>query len=170
MIAETQRLILDKVTLKDASFFIEIMNSPSWLTYIGNRNIYSERDAKEHLKNGILKSYTENGFGFYKVQLKEESNKIIGICGIIKRDQLDDVDIGFAFLPNYEKKGFGYESSRAILDLCYSKFNIHRLVAITLPSNLSSIRLLEKLGMVFEKKVNPFKEDEDLLLYAIDLK
>lgn len=169
MITETERLIISKVTLKDAPFFLELMNTPSWLKYIGDRNIKSTKDAEENLKNGILKSYTDNGFGFYKVLLKSENNKPIGISGLVKREQLDDVDIGFGFLPDYEGKGFGFESSVEIIKLAKSKFNLKRVVAITNPDNQNSIKLLEKLGLTFKKRVNPFDEDKELLLFAKDL-
>lgn len=166
IIAETQRLILSEVTLDDAPFFVELMNSPKWIKYIGDRKIRTVDDAKQHLNKTILKCYTDHGFGFYKVLLKEASNKIIGISGLIKREQLEDVDIGFGFLPGYEGKGYGYESSMEVLKLAKERFNIERIAAITLPSNTSSIHLIEKLGLMFQKKVNPFDEDEELLLFA----
>lgn len=166
MIAETKRLIISKVTLQDAPFFVELMNTPNWLKYIGDRNIKSVKDAEENLKKGILKSYKDSGFGFYKVLLKSEKNKPIGITGLVKREQLDDVDIGFGFLPEYEGKGFGFESSVEIMKLAKSKFNLKRVVAITNPDNQNSIKLLEKLGLTFEKKVNPYDEEKKLLLFA----
>jgi len=166
IIAETKRLLISKVTIKDAPFFLELMNSPKWLKYIGDRNIKSLKDAEENIKNGHLKSYSDNGFGFYKVLLKEENNKTIGTAGLIKRDQLDDVDIGFGFLPEYESKGFGYETSVEIIKLAKDVFKLKKIVAITNPDNTNSIKLLEKLGLVFEKRVNPFDEEKELLLFA----
>lgn len=169
IIAETERLLISKVTLEDAPFFYELMNTPNWLKYIGDRNIKSVKASEENLKNGILKSYKESGFGFYKVLLKSEKNKTIGTTGMVKREQLEDVDIGFGFLPNYEGKGYGYESSIEIMKLAKSKFNLKKIVAITNPDNNNSIKLLEKLGLVFEKRINPFDKDEELLLFAKDL-
>ncbi len=166
IIAETERLLISKVTLQDAPFFVELMNTPHWLKYIGDRNIRSIKDAEENLKKGILKSYNDNGFGFYKVLLKAESNKTIGTAGLIKREELDDVDVGFGFLPEYEGKGFGFEASVEIMKLAKSEFKLKKVVAITNPENHNSIKLLEKLGLVFEKRVNPFEEDKELLLFA----
>jgi hypothetical protein len=88
LIAETTRLLISKITLKDASFFLELVNTPNWLKYIGDRNLKTVKDAKSYLKKGTLKSYTDFGFGFYKLQLKEGNKKTIGVCGLIKREQL----------------------------------------------------------------------------------
>lgn len=168
-VTETNRLVISKLKKNDASFFLELVNSPNWLKYIGDRNIKTVKDAKEYLKNGTIKSYKEHGFGFYKLQLKEENLKTIGTCGLVKRDQLDDVDIGFAMLPDYEGKGFGYEASEAVLRLAKEKFNLKKIVAITLPTNQNSIKLLKKLGLSFKKKVKPFEDDEELLLFVKNL-
>ena len=125
---------------------------------------------KKILKKGILKSYKDNGFGFYKVILKAENNKTIGTAGLIKREELDDVYVGFGFLPEYEGKGFGFEASVEIMKLAKSEFNLKKVVAITRSREFyNSIKLLEKLGLVFEKRVNPFDEDKELLLFAKDL-
>ncbi|GGZ84018.1 GNAT family N-acetyltransferase [Algibacter mikhailovii] len=166
MIAETSRLILTKFTLDDAPFFMELVNTPHWIKFIGDRNIRTLKDAEQKIKSGHFKSYKSYGFGFYKVLLKEENNKAIGTCGLIKRDTLVDVDIGFAFLPNYESKGFGYESASAVMKLAKNTFNLKRLVAITNPENKKSIGLLEKLGLTFEKRIKPFEDDKELLLFA----
>ena len=131
-IAETDRLIISKFTLKDAPFFLELTNTPNWIKYIGDRNLKTVQDVEEYIKNRTLRSYSEFEFGFYKLQLKNENQKSIGTCGLIKRETLDDVDIGFAMLPEYESKGFGYESSLAIMELAQHKFNLKPILAITL--------------------------------------
>ena len=101
--------------------------------------------------------------------LKAENKKTIGISGLVKRQQLDDVDIGFGFLPNYEGNGYGYESSIAVLNLAKEQFGLSKITAITLPTNINSIHLLEKLGLVYQKKVKPFEDDEELLLFVKNL-
>lgn len=169
IVAETNRLVISKLTKNDANFFLELTNTPNWIKYIGDRNLKTEKDAREYLKNGAIKSYIEYGFGFYKLQLKELNLKPIGICGLVKRKELDDVDVGFAMLPDYEGKGFGYESSLAVLKKAKEQFNLNKIVAITLPSNKNSIKLLEKLGLTFQKRVKPYKDDEELLLFAKEL-
>lgn len=169
MIAETNRLIISKLTLEDASFILELTNTPHFIKYVGNKNLKTLEDAKNYLKEGTLKSYKNFGFGFYKLQLKQEQNKTIGTCGLVKREQLDHVDIGFAMLPGYEGKGFGFEASKEILKLAKNTFKLTRILAITLPTNSNSIKLLEKLGLTYEKRVKPFEDDEELLLFAKDL-
>ena len=168
-ITKTKRLIISKVTLKDAPFFVELMNTPSWLKYIGDRNIKTIKDAENHLKNGILKSYKESGYGFYKVTQIEKPEIAIGIVGLVKRKELEHTDIGFGFLPDYEGLGFGYESSVAIMDLAKNKFKLEKVFAITNPDNKSSIHLLEKLGLSYQKRIKPFDKNEELLLFAKDL-
>jgi RimJ/RimL family protein N-acetyltransferase len=165
-IAETSRLRLAKVTLDDAPFFVELMNSPHWIKYIGDRNIKSEEDAKSHLKKTILKSYAENGYGFYKVLLKEEQFKTIGISGLVKRDELEIPDIGFGFLPEYEGKGYGFESASVVMELAKNTYKIEDIGAICVEINENSIKLIEKLGLTFQKKVKPFDDDEELLLFV----
>ncbi|MCK7589286.1 GNAT family N-acetyltransferase [Subsaxibacter sp. CAU 1640] len=161
--------MIAKITLEDAPFILELLNTPNWIKFIGDRNVKTLEEAEIYLQNGILKSYENFGFGFYKLLLKSEDNKIIGTSGLIKREQLEHVDIGFAFLPEYEGKGFGYESSVAIMDLAKNKFNLKKLLAITLENNLNSIKLLEKLGLKYEKKIKPFEDDDELLLFAKEL-
>lgn len=170
IISETHRLIISKVTLQDAPFFLELMNTPHWIKYIGDRKIKTIDDAKAHLEKGILKSYKRNGFGFYKLLLKSENLKTIGISGLVKRKELDDVDIGFGFLADYENKGFGYESSVEIMKLAQNKFKLNKVSAITSPINANSIKLLEKLGLTYEKRVIPFEDGEELLLFTKKLK
>ena len=165
-IAETERLLISEITLDDASFLLELVNTPNWIKFIGDRHIKTLEQAEESIINNYIKSYQTNGFGFYKLQLKEENNITIGTCGLLKRDTLDHVDIGFAMLPNFEGKGFGFESSQAVLNVAKEKFNLDKIVAITLPTNTNSIKLLEKLGLSFEKRVKPFEDDQELLLFA----
>lgn len=154
------------MTLEDGPFMLELLNTPNWLKFIGDRNVKTVEDAENYLKNGILKSYTESGYGFYKLLLKSENNKIIGTSGLVKREQLEDVDIGFAMLPDYEGKGFGLESSTEIMKFAEQQLKLKRIVAITDPVNVNSIKLLGKLGLVYEKRVKPFDDGEELLLFA----
>jgi len=168
-VAETNRLIISKFTLDDAPFFLQLVNTPNWLKFIGERNTKTITQAKERIKNGHLDSYKTNGFGFYKLLLKEKKLKPIGTCGLIKRDTLQHIDMGFGFLPEYEGLGFGFESSQAILKLAKEQFNIKRLAAITLENNSKSINLLKKLGFTYKKMVKPFDEEKELMLFAKNL-
>lgn len=166
IIAKTNRLTISEFDVNDASFFLELANTPNWIKYIGDRNLKTVEDAEHYLVNKTVKSYTEQGFGFYKVQLKEENNKPIGTCGLTKREALEDVDIGFAFLPEYEGKGLGYEASVKIMELAKHTYKLNKLIAITVAYNKKSIKLLEKLGFVYKNNIKPFEEDEELLLFA----
>lgn len=169
IVAETSRLIISQFTIDDAPFYLELLNTPKWIKYIGDRNLKTIEDAKKYLQETTLPIYKKQDYGFYKVSLKE-NNIPIGTCGLIKREKLEHTDIGFAFLPDYESKGFGYESSKAILELAKSKFKLKTVFGITLEQNINSIKLLEKLGLIYEKKIKPFEDDKELLLFAIDLK
>ncbi|MCX7548485.1 GNAT family N-acetyltransferase [Xanthomarina sp. F1114] len=169
IIAETNRLLISKFTEKDAPFFLELVNTPNWIKYIGDRDVKTIDAAKSYLKEGTIKSYSDFGFGFYKLLLKEDKGKAIGTCGLVKRDQLEHVDMGFAMLPAYEGQGYGFEASEEILKLAKNQFHLEKILAITLPSNNKSVKLLEKLGLSFEKRVKPFDDDEELLLFAKEL-
>lgn len=168
IVAKTERLKLLKITLSDAPFLFELMNSPHWIKYIGDRQIRTIADAENHIKKNVISSYDNFGFGFYKVQLKT-TEEPIGTCGLIKREQLEVPDIGFAFLPQFERNGYGHESSVAVLELAKEEFKIPKLGAITSQENKNSINLIEKLGLTFEKKVKPFENEEEVLFFAKEL-
>jgi RimJ/RimL family protein N-acetyltransferase len=167
IIASTERLLIRELSVHDASFIFRLVNSPSWLRYIGDRNVKSEEDAKKYLKNGPLKSYDDNGFGLYLVTLRADQTPV-GMCGLIKRPDFDSPDIGFAFLPEYEGKGYGFESASVVLDYCKTEFQLKRILGITLEANKSSVRLLEKLGLIFERKFIYEPTKEELMLYALN--
>lgn len=163
---ETKRLLISKITLDDAPFFLELLNSPNFIKYIGDKKLSTIKGVENYLENGILKSYQVHGFSYYKLQLQSNPEKTIGITGILKRKELEHPDVGFSMLPEYEGKGYGYESSVAVMQYGKDKFNINTICAITLPNNKNSINLIEKLGLVYEKTVKPFADDEELLLFA----
>ncbi len=143
-IAHTERLILRRVTLADADFILELVNTPGWLAFIGDRNVHSLEDAENYLKNGVLKSYTEFGFGSYCLELKS-SGKRIGMCGLYKRDFFPYFDLGFALLPQSEGNGYAKEACAAIINQAKNKLNLPALLAITSKENERSMTLLKKL-------------------------
>lgn len=165
ILTTTERLTVSKVTLADAPFFLELVNTPNFKKYIGDKKLSTIKGVEEYLKAGILKSYEDHGFSYYTLKLKD-SDATIGIVGILKRDNLECPDIGFAMLPQYEGKGYGYESSMAMLEVAKAQFNIEKIAAITLEHNTNSINLITKLGLEFEKKVKPFADEEELLFFA----
>jgi RimJ/RimL family protein N-acetyltransferase len=164
-ILETERLILREFTTDDADFIVQLVNSPGWLQYIGDRNIKTAEQAKDYLQNGPLKSYALNGFGLSMVELKE-NGKPIGMCGIIKRDYLECPDIGFAFLPEFTGQGLAFEIASATMEYSRSVLHLPTIQAITVPQNKPSIRLLEKIGMRHIKKFYPPEGKEELLLFS----
>ena len=164
IVANTDRLTLSKVTLKDAPLIYELMNSPRWIKYIGDRNIKTINDARGHIKKIIIQSYEQNGFGFYKVVLKE-SKEATGICGLIKRTYLSYPDIGFALLPQFEGKGYGFESANKLKNIASDEFGIEILSAITTKINFSSQKLLEKLGFKLSGTTRLISDGEELLVY-----
>lgn len=149
-ILDTERLSLRKFSLDDAEFVFTIVNDADWLQYIGDKGVRTLDDARKYITSGPLDMYAKRGFGLYVVELKGEGTPI-GICGLIKRDTLEDVDIGFAFLPAYRGSGYALESAAAVLDYGRRVLGIDRIVAITSPDNERSGRLLEKIGLKFEK-------------------
>jgi RimJ/RimL family protein N-acetyltransferase len=163
---ETERLLLRPLVIEDAEFIIELLNDPSFIKNIGDRNVHNVEDAHGYILKGPVTSYEKNGFGLCLVTLKE-TGESIGMCGLIKRDALEDVDLGYAYLPRYWSKGFAVEAARATLEFGWNIIGLKRIVAITDPANTPSNRVLEKLGFVFEKMVKIAADDIDLNLYAI---
>lgn len=164
-ILETERLRLRTFNLGDTKFIIDLLNSPGWLQFIGDRNIKTEEQAVTYLQNGPLKSYQQNGFGLSMVERKEDAIPV-GMCGIIKRDNLENPDIGFAFLPEFNGKGYGYEIASATLAYAKNQLNLPIISAIVMAENTRSIKLLEKIGLKFIKHFTFPNSTDELLLYS----
>lgn len=165
---ETERLLLRPLTNNDAEFILELLNDPAFIQNIGDRKVRSLDGAKAYITNGAVASYTKNGFGLYLVSLKE-TGESMGICGLIKRETLGDVDIGYAFLPRFWSKGYAVEAALVMKQFARDTVGLKRIVAITDPNNSGSIRVLEKIGMKFEKMVKLAQDDIELKLFAVDL-
>lgn len=164
-ILETEQLILRLLTLDDAQFIYELTNDPKWLRFIGDRGIRTHNDAREYISNGPLAMQKQFGFCLYLTELKGSSTPI-GLCGLIKRDSLDDIDLGFGFLPKYRSQGFAYEAAQAVVNYARRKLGLDRLVAIVSPENSRSKKLLEKLSFEYEKVVKLKDDDIALMLYS----
>jgi RimJ/RimL family protein N-acetyltransferase len=167
-VLETDRLILRRLTAADAEFMFELVNDPSWLRYIGDRGVRNLDDARNYILDGPVAMYDRLGFGLYLVELRD-TGAPIGICGVLKRDSLDDVDIGFAFLPRHWGNGYAFESAAAVKAYANEALGLRRLVAITSPDNDASIRVLERIGFRFEKMIRGHGDAEELRLFAADL-
>ena len=164
LVIETERLIVRHLNNGDAQFMFELLNDPGWIKFIGNRNIHTVNDAKNHIRDKYISSYKKHGYGLYLVEEKETLLPL-GVCGLINRPEIEDIDKGFAFLPQYAGNGYAYEASRAVLNYGYQHLKLDRIVAITIPENTRSINLLKKLGMKIEGYVN-FQGDKKCLLFV----
>jgi RimJ/RimL family protein N-acetyltransferase len=167
-ILETERLVLRRLNADDAGFILELLNEPSFLQYIGDKGVRNHEDAVRYIQNGPIASYERFGFGLYRVELKDTGDSI-GICGLLKRDTLEDVDLGFAFLPRFWLKGYAVESAAATIAYGRSVLGIKRIAAITNPDNAASIRVLEKIGFRFDRMVRMPEGEPELNLYLSDV-
>lgn len=165
---ETERLTLKPANENDAEFIFELLNSPSWIQYIGDRNVRSVEEAKDYINKRMKPQLERLGFSNYIVSKKEDNVKI-GTCGLYDREGIDGVDIGFAFLPQYEKKGYAYEAAQKLMKEAKDSFGLKSVSGFTTKDNYSSQKLLEKLGLKAEGKIRIPNDDEELLLYKIEL-
>ena len=165
VVFETDRLVLRRLTVDDSSFILRLLNEPSFLQHIGDRGVRNLADAQQYILSGPIASYERHGFGLFLVQLKDGGHPI-GICGLLKRDALDDVDLGFAFVPESWSKGYAHESAVGALAYARDTHHLTRIVAITSPENVASINLLVKLGFDFDRMVLMPGEKDEVKLFA----
>lgn len=166
LVVETARLRLHRFGIDDAAFVLQLVNEPSWLEFIGDKGVRTLADARTYLIDGPLAMYARCGHGLYRVDLRS-SGTAIGMCGLIRRDSLPDVDIGYAFLPAHWGEGYAEEATRATLAHARDDLGLHRLLAIVTPANTRSIRLLEKLGLRHVRDLDPTPVSATAL-YSID--
>ena len=162
---ETDRLVLRRLTTADAPFILGLLNEPSFLKFIGDKRVRTLDDARAYIEQGPMASYAQHGFGLYLTSLKQGSVPI-GICGLLKRDVLDDVDIGFALMPAFWSQGYAGEAATAVLDYARNVLGLDRVVAVANPDNAASIRLLEKLGLRFSRMARLAAGEPELKLFS----
>jgi RimJ/RimL family protein N-acetyltransferase len=165
MVLESDRLALRRLSLDDAPFILNLLNEPSYLQFIGDKGVRTLDDARNYILAGPMDSYDRHGFGLYLTTLKDDGTPI-GVCGLLKRESLDAPDIGYAFLPAYWSRGYAFESASAVLAYARSALGLTRLVAVVSPDNVRSIRLLEMLGLRFERMVRLSEDDIEIKLFA----
>lgn len=163
----TERLVIRHFALSDSPFILQLLNEPSFIENIRDAGVRDDEGALAYLRNVPLKSYEQNGFGLYHVALKD-SLKSIGMCGLIKRDTLPDVDIGFAFIANAFGKGYATEAAIVVRDYGFHNLKLKRLVGITSPDNQASINVLQKIGMSFERMIKTNPDDIELKLFGMN--
>jgi RimJ/RimL family protein N-acetyltransferase len=161
---QTPRLTLRPLNENDATFVLGLLNQPSFLQFIGDRNVRTLEQARAYISEGPQASYERNGFGLLLVQAKAAAAPI-GMCGLVKRDYLPDPDIGFAFLPEHWSQGFALEAARAVIDDALDSQTLQRIAAIVQPDNAASIKLLGKLGMFVAGTVKPSEDGPELQLF-----
>ena len=168
LIFETERLILKPTGVEDADFIFQLVNTPKWIQYIGDRNVNSPEEAEIYIQNRMLPQLERLGFSNYTLIRKSDQAKM-GTCGIYSRDGMEDLDMGFAFLPEFEKQGYAYEAARKLLMEAKQSFHLKSLTAFTTKDNYSSQNLLEKLGMKNAGFIRIPNDEEELVLYKIEL-
>lgn len=161
LVLETERLLLRPFTTDDAPFVLTLLNEPSFLRFIGDKKVRNLDDARQYLLNGPIASYNAHGFGLLLVELKD-SKTPVGMCGLLKREELPDPDIGFAFIPDYWGKGFAFEAATAVMNDARETLKLKRILAIVDPVNDASIKLLERLGLSFQRI------KDDVKVFSID--
>ena len=164
-VLETERLMLRHLSTDDSEFVLALLNEPSFLHYIGDKGVRTHEDARQYILSGPAASYEQYGFGLFLVELKD-SHMPIGMCGLIKREELDDVDIGYAYLPAFWSKGYAVEAAAAVMKYGRAVLGLERIVAITSLDNDSSGRVLEKIGLRFEKLIRLPGHDADSRLFT----
>ena len=163
---ETERLLLKPTSVSDAEFIMELMNTPKWIEYIGDRNVKSIASAKAYIVNKMMPQLQRLGYSSYTIVRKSDDAKI-GTCGLFDREGLDGIDIGFAFLPAYGKKGYAFEATHKLKDMAFNEFEIPELSAITAKNNSGSQALLEKLGLKKSGTTILPNEDKEVLIYKL---
>jgi RimJ/RimL family protein N-acetyltransferase len=156
---QTERLRIRHFGPQDAAFILELLNDPDWIRFIGNRNLRTPDDARAYIEKSLASLYKRLGFGLDLVELRD-TGEPIGMCGLIKRDTLEHVDLGFAYLPAFRGKGYGYEAGVAALDYGVHELGLERIVAITSPDNDASGKLLRRLGFEFQGAIAYGNESE----------
>ena len=165
---ETSRLLLRRVTLRDADLMLAIWNDPAFIRFVGDRGIRTVEEARGALKEGALHLFATYGYGPFCVVRKTDGRRL-GICGLFRRDNLDDPDIGFALLPQYCGVGFAMEAADAVIDHARDDLGLEIVMAIVSPENVASIGLIEKLGLSFERHITMPGEDQEISLYSMQL-
>jgi RimJ/RimL family protein N-acetyltransferase len=163
----TTRLIIRELETGDAPFILRLVNEPSFLQFIGDKGVRNLEDARQYILNGPIASYETNGFGLYLVALKAGDTPI-GMCGLLKRESLPDVDIGFAFLPEFWNTGYAFESASAVMLYGKDVLKLTRIIAITNKDNYASAKLLNKLGLRFNRVINLPGDRNETRLFVPD--
>lgn len=163
---QTARLTMRKATQEDAPFLVRLMNDDGYLELIGDRHVRTEADALNYLRSSPLYAYGEHGLGYNVVELRDGTP--IGICGLLKRDAFEDVDLGYAILASHSGQGYATEAATSVLNYAQSDLGLKRLIAITVEENAGSRKVLERIGMRLEQISRPEGSDRNTCTYGLD--
>ena len=163
-VIRTSRLDLRELEFGDAEFILELLNEAGFIRFIGDKGVRTLADARDYIRQGPMDSYLRNGFGLYAACLRDGTP--IGICGLVKREGLNAPDVGFALLSRYWSSGYAVESAAAVLAHARDILRIKRVLAITSPDNWSSIAVLEKIGLSFERMIRLVDHSPELKLFG----
>lgn len=164
IVAETERLVLRHFTLEDTDLVLRLLNEPSFLENIGDKGVRTKEQAEAYLRDGPIRSYEKNGFGAYLLALRE-SGEPIGLCGLIRRDQFPDPDVGYALLPEHWNRGYAHEAAAAAMEHGRRDHGLTKIIALVKPGNAGSIRVLEKLGLAYSGLVRMEPDGVEAALY-----
>jgi len=167
-VIETERLNLREMSVGDAASVLEILNDPGFKRFVGDRGVRTREAAARYIEERFVESYRQHGFGLWLVETKDEGVPV-GICGLLKRKELNVVEVGYAFLPPFRSRGYAFEAASAALRHARDVLGLPRLYAVVNPDNAVSIRVLEKLGMKFERAVRLSAEESEVNLFSTDL-
>ncbi|EAR02722.1 GNAT family N-acetyltransferase [Maribacter sp. HTCC2170] len=165
LLIKTDRIIVQRAVLSDAPFIFELLNSPTWLEFIGDRGISNLKKAERYIQESLIDSLDKNGYGLLKVCLKLNETPI-GLCGFLKRDYLESVDIGYAILPAFEGKGYAHEAAQAVIDYGQKELGLSPILAITSQKNKKSQNLLSKIGLNKKGLIKIDGDIKEALLYS----
>jgi RimJ/RimL family protein N-acetyltransferase len=165
IVCETPRLRLRYLTLQDAAFILELLNESEFIRNIGDRGVRTLDDARAYIHSDTVTGYNNGGLGLFLVELKQDATPI-GVCGLLKRDYLQDVDVGFALHENFRGQGYAFEAAEAVIQRGHQVLGLGRIVAITSPDNHASIKLLRRLGLEFERSLRAPDVNRDTSLFA----
>lgn len=171
VVLETERLLLRAISCSedDCSHYLSLMNSPKWLQNIGDRKVYTVDAVKTYIESGMLKQWQENGYGNFVVQRKADG-QWMGCCGLFCRPGLEGADLGFAFLPEFEKQGYASEAANRVVQEAFSTFGFRRMQAITDHFNEDCQRLLRRLGFSFVEEITLPNETKPTMLFVLEKK
>jgi RimJ/RimL family protein N-acetyltransferase len=165
IVCETPRLRLRYLTLQDAAFILELLNDPEFIRNIGDRGVRTLEAARSYIQSGAVTGYHNGGLGLFLVELKQDATPI-GVCGLLKRDYLPDVDVGFALHEGFRGQGYAFEAAEAVMRRGREVLGYGKIVAITSPENHASIKLLQRLGLVYERTLRAPDVKRDTSLFT----